>query len=257
MPLDTARVPRAFRDRICDQLAWTRFRYKLRRRHTAEQRVIVLQSADRTYAPFLEVTGCANCRYAERMNHAYAQFIGNVGPRPMTANFNRYYLLREVAKHTYHQWALWMDADAIVVDPAVPLESIIDGDRDKLIIACAGHRWGDHDVNNGVFFFNLRHPETSRFLRYLIGAARHVRRDNARFHSDQQHFQAWLWRRRRADGSIACVKRYAGSSSRTFNYNGTFIQHALRRTGTFEQRLQRLQSLQRESESKLVAAQSR
>ena len=71
-----ARVPHRFRE----QLAWARFRYNLHRQSSAGQRVIMLQSTDRAYAPLLEVSGRTNRRYAERMNYAYAQYIGNLRP---------------------------------------------------------------------------------------------------------------------------------------------------------------------------------
>ena len=172
----------------------------------------------------------------------------------MTANFNRYYLLREVMRHTTHQWALWIDADAIVADPSVSVEPIINADRDKLIIACRGTDAGEHDINNGVFFFNLRHRDAARFLGYVIMAARHVRPDNSRFRSDQRHMQSWLRRRMRPDGSIPQLKRYAGRHANIFNYNGPFIKHFLRRAGSFDQRIERLKSVQRDAEAKLIAA---
>ncbi len=254
MPVSRTPLLQRAQQRFLEQLAWARFRYNLHRQSSAGQRVIVLQSTDRAYAPLLEVSGRTNRRYAERMNYAYAQYIGNPAPRPMTANFNRYYLLREVMRHTTHQWALWIDADAIVADPSVSVEPIINADRDKLIIACRGTDAGEHDINNGVFFFNLRHRDAARFLGYVIVAVRHVRPDNSRFRSDQRHMQSWLRRRMRPDGSIPQLKRYAGRHANDFNYNGPFIKHFLRRAGSFDQRIERLKSVQRDAEAKLLAA---
>lgn len=233
------------RDRAVEWLAWKKFCSRLAGPATSHQQIIVLQSSDHDYAPFLELTASVNRRYAALMGYGYKNFIGNISPRPQTANFNRYYLLREVTTRTSHQWALWMDADAIVIDPTVRLESIVHANRDRLIIACRGCDAGEHDINNGVFLFNLRHPLARRFLSHLIMAARRVSPNNSRFQSDQRHVQAWLRRRMEPDGRIRVAKRYAGSESDKFNYDGPFIQHVLRTWGTLEERLERLRVLRR------------
>ncbi len=233
---------RRFTHQVSNRVAWWRFRLNLVHLRRDAPRLILLQSSDRDYAPFLDVTGDVNREYAERFNCGYASFVGNASRRPKTANFNRYFMLRHVVAQTNCQWAMWMDADAIVVDPTIRPDSIIDASPDKLIIACRGRDTGPHDINNGVFFLNLRHRETERFLRYLTRVCFRLPPRNSSFHSDQRHVHDWLKTRRSPSGAINCVKRYTGSQHDKFNYGGPFIHHALRKSGTFEQRLDQLRT---------------
>jgi hypothetical protein len=226
-----------------EQFVWTRFCRNLNAASQWDRPIIVLQSSDRAYSPFLEITSGVNRSYCQLRGYAYAKYIGNASPRPHTANFNRYFMFREAIIRTRCRWAFWLDADALVVDPTVPLESIVDRSPDKLIIACRGRHNGEYDINNGVFFLNLRHHDANRFIRYLTTAASRVQRGNRRFQSDQKHVQTWLKRRMQASGRIACSRRYADQESNLFNYDGAFVRHVLRSSGTFEQRLARLRDL--------------
>src|SRR5262245_1265465 len=90
------------------------------------RRIVILQSCDESYAPMLDATADTNARYARMHGYTYRRTIGNLSPIPHTGNFNRYYLLRGEIDDAAHDWAMWLDADAIVVDCQKRIESIID-----------------------------------------------------------------------------------------------------------------------------------
>ena len=132
-------------------------------------RTIILQSCDASYTPLLDATAATNQAYARKHGYAFRQFVGNLSSIPHTANFNRYYLLREEISRGEHDWALWLDADAIVVNHANRLETIIERSPDRLLIACRGTFDGEFDINNGVFLLNLRHRLSGEIVDAMIG----------------------------------------------------------------------------------------
>lgn len=128
---------------------------------------VVLQSCDDAYAPFLEVTGPVNAAYAAWHGYSYRQFVG-LKSRRAGGNFNRYHLIGEEIERKEHDWALWIDSDALVIDLNMPLQPIIERTPDKLIIACRGSLLGDWDINNGVFLIRLRHPLAGPLIDHMI-----------------------------------------------------------------------------------------
>ncbi|MCH5376575.1 MAG: hypothetical protein JJ992_21610, partial [Planctomycetes bacterium] len=203
----------------------------------------MLQSCDDRFAPMLEATVGTNSSYARRHGYSYQQVIGNLSPVPDTGNFNRYYLLRQEIDREAHDWALWLDADAIVIDHQIRLESIIDRSPAKMLIACRGSLHGDHDVNNGVFLLNLRHRQAREMIDACIGYCESLDRRSKGFHDDQHVMQAWLMTQRDDTGRVPSVQCYAGAEYNLFNYDGAFIRHVLREFGEFQQRVRRLQTL--------------
>ncbi|HEY3969129.1 MAG TPA: class I SAM-dependent methyltransferase [Planctomycetaceae bacterium] len=205
--------------------------------------IILLQSCDEAYAPMLDATAATNAAYARAHGYAYRKIVGNLSPVPQTGNFNRYYLLREETAMGQHDWALWLDADAIVIDHSLPLESIIQRTPHKLIIACRGTLLGEHDINNGVFLLNLRHRLASELLADVIRYCEALDPRNTSFHSDQRVVQHWLLAQSDDRGRIEVAQCYTGREANLFNYNGPFVRHVLRRQGSFGQRLDVLQRL--------------
>jgi hypothetical protein len=203
---------------------------------------ILLQSCDENYSPFLEVSGPVNAAYAAREGHAYRQFVGHMSSQA-GANFNRYHLIRDEVERGQHDWALWIDADAIVVHLNVRLESIIERTPDKFIIACRGGCEGHFDINNGIFLINLRHPLARTFADELIRKGDELGRMLTGFHSDQHEMHAWLKGHADEAGHISFLERYAEPEHNLFNYDGPFIHHVLRTDGDHETRLEKLRGL--------------
>lgn len=206
----------------------------------------MFQSCDVRYAPMLQVVSEANRAYAKLHGYAYSATIENCSITPYTANFNRFYLLRESILQGGYDWALWMDADAVVVDPRIKLESFIRDNSDKLIIACRGADKGDFDINNGVFFLNLKHPLALDVVNECIRYVESLPADNRAFHHDQKVMHSWLRTKEDSAGKIDCLKCYRGQQYNLFNYDGRFIQHVLSEGRDFKWRMNRLQSLARE-----------
>jgi hypothetical protein len=206
-------------------------------------RIVILQSCDDKYAPMLVATTQVNSGYAAKHGYSYRSFVGNLATVPNTANFNRYYLLREELESGRHDWAFWMDADAIVIDDHVPLENFINRNPDKLLIACRGAMNGDYDINNGVFLLNLRHELASEVVEFCINACERINPGNLSFQCDQMQMHKWLMDKRDASGRVHFVKCYTGEEHHCMNYDGPFIRHILREFGDFQQRVQELQRL--------------
>ena len=210
---------------------------------TEQYRITVLQSCDEAYAPMLEVTADTNSAYATAHCYSYQCVVGNLSHVPHTGNFNRYYLLRDEIESGRHDWAFWLDADAIVIDAQTTLESIIARTPDKMLIACRGSMLGEHDINNGVFLLNLRHPSA---LQMVEAAIRHCERldpRNTSFRSDQYVMHAWLLTQIDKSGRVDICQCYTGRDYNLFNYDGPFIRHVLREHGPFEQRVRELHRL--------------
>jgi len=178
--------------------------------------------------------------------------IGNLSPIPQTANFNRYYLLRQAIAEQRYDWAVWIDADAIIIDPQVTLESIIGRSPDKLVIACRGGHAGEHDINNGIFFLNLRHPYAREMIEYSINHCERLNCQTGGFRGDQHTMQTWLSSKFDINGHIALLQRYGGNEYNLFNYDGPFIRHVLRVCGALDQRIVKLRQLASYSSAKFI-----
>ena len=191
----------------------------------------------------LAVTTQANSAYADVHGYSYRRAVGNFSIVPNTGNFNRYYLLRQEILAGTHDWALWMDADAIVIDDGVPLEYFINRKPDKLLLACRGAMNGDYDINNGIFLLNLRHRLARELIEFCISACERIDPGNTSFQCDQVIMHQWLLDKSDASGRIHFIQCYTGDEYNCFNYDGPFIRHILRDFGDFEQRVQELHRL--------------
>jgi hypothetical protein len=203
---------------------------------------VLLQSCDDEYAPFLDITGPVNATYAALHGYAYRQFVG-FKSSGAGANFNRYHLIGDEIERGEYEWALWLDADALVVDLNTRLEPIVERTPEKLFIACRGTLLGDWDINNGVFLIQLRHPLARSFIDHMLLAGEQLGRCAEGFHSDQRVMHDWLKSHRDTAGRIPIVQRYADDESDLFNYDGPFIKHVLREVGDRPKRLATLRSL--------------
>jgi hypothetical protein len=206
-------------------------------------RIIIMQSSDDQYAPMLDAISGVNADYAQSHGYVYRAIIGNLSPIPMTGNFNRYYLLREEIVAAKYDWGVWIDADAIVMDHRVRLESIIDRSPETLIIGCRGGSMGDHDINNGVFLLNLQHPLALELVNACIQHVESLDPANSQFCDDQWIMHRWLLERINRPRHLSIVQCYKDKEYNLFNYDGAFITHVLRDVGTFDDRVSELRRL--------------
>lgn len=205
--------------------------------------IAVLQSCDERYAECFQSALNANAAYATANGYVYNRVIGNLSPVPNTSNFNRYYLLREQIEQQVNDWAFWIDADAVVVDRTMTLESIINRSPNRLLIACRGSINGDHDINNGVFFLNLRHPLAPPFIQRCIEHCEQLDSGRSHFHDDQHVVHDWLSSHRDDSGRVPIVQCYQDNEANLFNYDGPFVRHVLREFGSLKRRGEELSRL--------------
>ncbi len=130
-------------------------------------RVCFTQTADPVqYRPYLEQSSRSVLAYCQRHGFAYEAYTGvKRGDWPWQASFNRIYLLQDLLRGGRFDWAVYMDADAFVVDLGFDLSGYLERHRGAALIATSSRvsdQWWD--VNDGVLMVNLRHPATPWLL---------------------------------------------------------------------------------------------
>lgn len=227
-------------------------------------KVLILQSCDGDlFKPMLDLVEIPNRLYCEKMGYDYKRWDGIKLPtttiHPSFGACNRIYLLQDELESGVYDWALWMDADAVVVDNSKTVDDFID--CSNAIVACRGADDSDNnwnDFNNGVCFFNLRHPRMPEVLRLwregVEDKLRHIEKanlfsetcweigkgDDAKI-SDQGHLHGAV----RKIGDFHLCNIYKGKQAAAFNYDGPFIQQIIRssNTPTMEDRLNALRNI--------------
>lgn len=163
---------------------------------------IMFQSADPVnYFSMLQETSKNNQEYCVSRGIHYNAFFGYMrGFHPWHAAFNRILFGKNLLDVGFTGWYIYLDADAYIVDHTVDLvEYLASKTQHSFILTRGGTSGEPWDVNDGVFFANMAHPDT----RAIIGEWSH------RLHqtpmeklktaekwysvkSDQQMFQALL-----------------------------------------------------------------
>lgn len=173
--------------------------------------------------------------YAKKHNHDYLRYDGiKRGFKGHHAAFNRIYLLEEQLNNGVCDWVLFMDADTIFVDLDKKLDKyLMDG---YAIVACSGGDANYWNINNGVFFCNMRHPEIPNILRkwremyesipieVLQGESGDLFYELADHVNDQTMLHNILYE---YQNSNICYN-FHSERQYEFNYYGPFIQQILR-----------------------------
>ncbi len=124
-----------------------------------------VQTADAyRYAQMLAYSASTVTEYARRKGYRYESFLGlKRGAHPWQATFNRVFMLADLIERGVGGWVCYMDADAWIQDLDYDLEALFAefGDAAALFTpsGASDHWW---DVNAGVFFVNLDHPDGVR-----------------------------------------------------------------------------------------------
>ncbi|HEY1073998.1 hypothetical protein [Brevundimonas sp.] len=124
-----------------------------------------IQTADAyRYAQMLSYSAQTVTEYARLKGYRYESFLGlKRGEYPWQATFNRVFMLTELIDREIGGWVCYMDADAWVHDLDYDLEVLFAGLGDAAAVftpsGASDHWW---DVNAGVFFVNLDHPDGVR-----------------------------------------------------------------------------------------------
>ena len=130
--------------------------------------VTILQTSDAFYyADMLFATSRTVRALCRKQGLEYEAYIGvKRGFYPYQATFNRIYMLSELVERGYKGWALYLDADAFVADLDFDLHSFLLPLADKAFLATpSGASDEPWDVNAGVFFMNLSHPDGLTILK--------------------------------------------------------------------------------------------
>jgi hypothetical protein len=128
---------------------------------------ILLQTCDPfRYFDLLAASSAVNRAFCERQGLAYAAFIGiKRGFHSWHAAFNRILLLHEYMEQGYEGWILYLDADAFVADLDWDVRAYLRGKAEfSAVLAPSGEDVPDWAVNDGVGFFNLRHPSCRKLV---------------------------------------------------------------------------------------------
>lgn len=129
-----------------------------------------LQTCDpHDYVGMLAASSQTVRQYCARHGFDYEAYIGiKQGYFPWHACFNRIFQLKELWERGFRGWAVYLDADSIVIDQDFDL---LDYLKDKagfaaVLTHCAWGAWWN--INTGVMMLNYSHPWTAWFIeRYL------------------------------------------------------------------------------------------
>lgn len=210
--------------------------------------VVFLQSADAFhYLPMLQETSRTVIEYCRRASFRYEGFVGHKrGHWPWQATYNRIFQFRELVERGFAGWAVYLDADAFIVDLDFDLRGYLaDKDHHLAVMTpsmATPHRW---DINNGVLLLNLAHPGGRDLLntwQSCLGTITdHQLRDAADW-GDVEHDQTMLQGILRVRPDLL-DQVFLQSTDLMNSRHGTFIRQHLRAdTPTLDDRIARIRA---------------
>ena len=120
--------------------------------------IVIFQSADPyKYTRMLSETSRTVIEYCRRHGYSYESYIGiKRGPWPWEATYNRIIQLNELISRDFSGWAVYMDADAYIVDLDFDLRAYLSDKRHYAAVLTPSMATdNDWDINAGVGLFNL------------------------------------------------------------------------------------------------------
>lgn len=212
-------------------------------------RIAIVQTSDGVrYKSLLDAAEPANAAYAARHGYDYVRHDGVIrGCLPWHATFNRIYLVEKFLKEGKHDWLLYMDADAVVIDHQKPLTDLIEGYENVAFIGCRGMCDSEAvywDVNIGVFLYNLKHPQMPCIVDLWKRIYESVPIDPQESgQSTFEHRGDHLNDQTMLQNIIAhcppnIIRVLRGSEWNAMNYDGSFIRQILRDQGDMDKRVQ-------------------
>jgi len=127
---------------------------------------LILQTSDpHAYFPMLMVTSQTTREFCRRHGLAYESYIGiKRGYWNWHATYNRIVMLNELIEQGFRDWAIYVDADAYVVDLDFKIADYLQEKSEFAAIMIPSQATPNFwDVNAGVVLFNLLRP-TARFI---------------------------------------------------------------------------------------------
>jgi hypothetical protein len=134
--------------------------------------IVMIQSCDPyRYVKLLNISSRFNCNWCLNNGIQYhSKPKLYKGKSPHYAMFNKIYMFNELLQSGYTGWAIWLDADGIVIDKRFDVRSFLHGARSDgyaFVMQHAGDVDGVeywHNVNTGCFFADLSNP----YARFVI-----------------------------------------------------------------------------------------
>jgi hypothetical protein len=208
--------------------------------------ITVIQSSDPDiYIELLKLTNRTVAEYCQRYRIGHETYIGiKRGYFPWHAAFNRIFIFKELIERGLSGWALYLDADAYVVDFDFDVMSFLETKNDFMAIMTHGaideYNW---DVNTGIIFLNLNHPLTSPLIQAWLSSYLSI--DDATLRgmenwkiggADQWHLQEVLKR----DATFCSQIFYADKKLINAPYSSFIRQHLREETPNFSERVSRI-----------------
>jgi hypothetical protein len=126
--------------------------------------VIVVQTCDGIkYKDILDITSKHHEKYAKLHGYDYIRYDGiKQGKHPWHAAFNRIYMLEDALNQGY-KYVLYLDADAVVLQPQRTVLDLLGDNADRLMMITTDTlELGN--MNDGVFIMNLQHPNSRTLI---------------------------------------------------------------------------------------------
>jgi hypothetical protein len=227
------------------------------------------------YRDAITLTSNVNSEFAYLKKIDYLLLKANTfGNESWGEPFNRLYalgwLLEASTSRTY-DWVLYLDADAFVSNPSFDVLGMIRDHYQQSFIFCMGSESHYIEINNGVFFANLKHPKTRQViigcLEYLDTWRHRAISIDVKDKLNWEKFipmlddQSLMRQQFEIDSHepshvLPYLKVFHGDNKSLFNYvGGPNIQHYLRACGAnrfIELRNQSLIALQRMKDAVVI-----
>jgi hypothetical protein len=214
----------------------------------AKSNLLILQTSDgrpsSSYSRMLDALQGTSLAYAAQWGFHYLRWDGLAkGRQAWHATYNRIYLLHALHQQGRFDWVLFLDPDAVLRDPRLSVEDLLD--ERYAVLGCQG---GDDptqfwDINLGVGFFNLRHPEFGSVIKGWTAAIDNVASwtlergggtdayvamgQGPRVKDDQQMLHDVL--SKHPKGKTLVKRFFGGDDALLFNYNkGKYGAHLIR-----------------------------
>ena len=123
------------------------------------------------YYDMLALTSRTTREFCLRHDIGFEMFVGyRRGYFPWQAERNRILALRDWLAAGRKGWFGYLDADAYIHDLSFDLRAYLGGLEKTSMIMTHGASQEPHDVNNGVFFINMGHPDGIEIARLWVAA---------------------------------------------------------------------------------------
>jgi hypothetical protein len=125
---------------------------------TGKSVIFFQTAAGQPYEKMLEATDGLHRRYCLTNDADFRVSMAvRRGYYPWQATFNRIVELGELADKGFDGWFVYLDADAVIVQPQFDLRRYL-GKRERAVLIAAPGGPEAWNINAGVFFLNMGHP---------------------------------------------------------------------------------------------------